>query len=243
MIDNTTKWFTSWFDSPYYHTLYKDRDAAEAQFFMDTITHYLNIPAGGRILDLGCGKGRHARYLNKIGYDVTGVDLSENSIAFAKQFENHRLRFTVHDMSTYIGKQYDAVFNVFTSFGYFEKYEDNLNTIKAIKTSLNETGFGVIDFMNANFVAANLVTQEVKEVDGIKFFLKRYKHNGYIVKDITFTDNDVDYSFHERVRAFSLADFEALFEQANIDLLDVFGDYKLNKYNVNSSERLVMIFK
>ncbi len=243
MIENTTKWFTSWFDSPFYHTLYKDRDAAEAQVFMDTITHYLNIPAGGSILDLGCGKGRHARYLNKIGYDVTGVDLSENNIAFAKEFENHRLRFKVHDMSNYLGKQFDAVFNLFTSFGYFEKYADNLNTLKAIKASLNETGFGVIDFMNTDYVIANLVAQEVKVVDGIEFYLKRYEDNGYIVKDITFTANDVDYSFHERVRAFSLADFEVLFEQANIDLLDVFGDYKLNKYIANSSERLVMIFK
>lgn len=149
MTDNTTTWFTSWFDTPFYHILYKDRDDSEAHAFMDTLTNYLNIPENGTVLDLACGKGRHARYLNKIGYDVTGVDLSENSIAFAKEFENHRLHFDVHNMCEPYHKQFDAVFNLFTSFGYFEDDADNLKTITAIKTELNEFGFGVIDFMNS----------------------------------------------------------------------------------------------
>ena len=239
----TTNWFTSWFDTPFYHTLYKDRDAHEAQAFMDTLTNYLNIPVGGSILDLACGKGRHSRYLNKIGYDVTGADLSENSIAYAKQFENHRLHFKVHDMCKPFYKQFDAVFNLFTSFGYFENDEDNLKTIKAVKTDLNETGFGVIDFMNSEYVIANLVPEDFKTVDDIEFRLKRYVKEGYIIKDITFTANGNDYNFRERVRAFTLKDFETLFEQANVYLLDVFGDYKLNTFNPKTSERLIMVFK
>ena len=243
MTNNTTTWFTSWFDTPYYHILYKDRNDIEAHAFMETLTDYLNIPEGGTILDLACGKGRHALYLNKIGYDVTGVDLSENSIEFAKQFKNHRLNFEVHDMCTPYPKQFDAVFNLFTSFGYFEDDADNLKTIKAIKAELNEFGFGVIDFMNSEFVIDNLVPEEVKTVDDIEFHLKRYVEDGYIIKDITFTVDDKLYNFQERVCGFTLADFELLFEQAGVHLLDVFGDYKLRKFNAKSSERLVMIFK
>ncbi|WP_136480838.1 class I SAM-dependent methyltransferase [Cognatitamlana onchidii] len=243
MTSKTTSWFTSWFDTPFYHILYKDRDDTEAHAFMDTLTDYLNIPEHGSILDLACGKGRHARYLNKIGYDVTGVDLSENSIEFAKQFENHRLHFEVHNMCNPYHKQFDAVFNLFTSFGYFENDIDNLRTIKAIKAELNETGFGVIDFMNSEYVIDNLVAEEVKTVDDITFKLKRYVEQGYVIKDITFKANDRLYNFQERVRGFTLADFELLFEQAGVYLLDVFGDYKLNKFNPKSSERLVMIFK
>lgn len=243
MTNNTTSWFTSWFDTPFYHILYKDRNETEAQAFMDTLTQYLNIPEGGKILDLACGKGRHARYLNKIGYDVTGVDLSENSIAFAKKFENHRLRFDVHDMCKPYHKQFDAVFNLFTSFGYFENDADNLKTIEAIKADLNADGFGVIDFMNSEFVIDNLVPEEVKTVDGIDFNLKRYVENGYIIKDITFTADGKVYHFKERVRGFTLADFEELFEQAGVYLLDIFGDYKLRKFSAKTSERLIMIFK
>lgn len=243
MSNNKEEWFTSWFDTPFYHILYKDRDDTEAHAFMDTLTNYLNLPDAGAILDLACGKGRHARYLNKIGYQVTGVDLSENSIKFAKQFENHSLKFEVHDMCLPYNGKFDAVFNLFTSFGYFEKDEDNLRTIKAIKSDLNEFGFGVIDFMNSEFVIDNLVPNEVKTVDGITFNLKRYVKEGYIIKDITFETNGRPYAFQERVRGFTLNDFELLFEQADVHLLDIFGDYKLNKFNPKTSERLVMIFK
>lgn len=243
MISDTTTWFSSWFDTPFYHILYKNRDDSEAHAFMETLTNYLNIPERGSILDLACGKGRHARYLNKIGYDVTGVDLSENSIKYAKQFENHSLHFDVHDMCKPYNKQFDAVFNLFTSFGYFDKDEDNLNTIKAIKANLNEFGFGVIDFMNSEYVIDNLVHEDTKVVDDITFNLKRYVEDGHIVKDIIFTANDIDYKFQERVKAFTLEDFESMFQAANVNLLDVFGDYKLHKFHSKSSERLVMIFK
>lgn len=237
------EWFESWFDTAYYHILYKDRDDTEAQAFMETLSDYLNMPEDGKILDLACGKGRHSRYLNKIGFDVTGIDLSENSINYAKQFENHRLKFEVHDMCNPYTETFDAVFNLFTSFGYFDDEADNLRTIKAIKADLNEFGFGVIDFMNSEFVIDNLVPEEVKTVDGIDFNLKRYVEDGYIIKDIAFTTDGKAYKFQERVRGFTLADFEVLFEQADVYLLDVFGDYKLGKFNKNTSERLVMIFK
>lgn len=243
MIKENASWYASWFDTPFYHILYKDRDHTEAQTFMHNLTNYLNIPEGGKILDLACGKGRHAIYLNSIGYDVTGVDLSENSIAFAKQFENETLHFAVHDMCKPYNEKFDAVFNLFTSFGYFENEEDNLRTIKAIKADLNEMGFGVIDFMNSEYVIDNLVPNEIKIVDNIEFNIKRYVDNGYIMKDISFDHDGIDYSFQERVRSFSLDDFKSMFEKAGVYLLDIFGDYKLHKFDKKKSSRLIMVLK
>ncbi|WP_298902808.1 bifunctional 2-polyprenyl-6-hydroxyphenol methylase/3-demethylubiquinol 3-O-methyltransferase UbiG [uncultured Psychroserpens sp.] len=243
MTKDTQHWYASWFDTPFYHILYKDRDHTEAQVFMDNLTEYLNIPEKGSILDLACGKGRHSVYLNSLGYDVTGVDLSENSIAYAKQFENETLHFEVHDMCKPYKKQFDAVFNLFTSFGYFENEEDNLRTIEAIKANLNEFGFGVIDFMNSQYVIDHLVAEDTKTVEGIDFHQKRRLDNGYIIKDVSFTAEGQDFQFQERVKAFMLEDFEILFEKAGVYLLDVFGDYKLKKFHSKTSERLVMVFK
>ena len=243
MNKSTKHWYISWFDTPYYHILYKDRDYSEAQGFMDNLTNYLNLPDNGKILDLACGKGRHSVYLNKLGYDVTGVDLSEQSINYAKQYENDTLKFKVHDMSKPLNDKFDAVFNLFTSFGYFDDESCNLNTIKAIKSELNEFGIGVIDFMNTNYVTSNLVAQDVKSVDGIDFYQKRRAENGFSMKDISFEIDGEKFNFQECVRAFILEDFENLFEKAGVHLLDVFGDYNLNKYLSESSERLIMIFK
>ncbi|WP_339624681.1 methyltransferase domain-containing protein [uncultured Winogradskyella sp.] len=243
MTKSKKQWFASWFDTPYYHILYKDRDYSEAQVFMDNLTNYLNIPNGGKILDLACGKGRHSVYLNKIGYNVTGVDLSEKSITHAKQFQNDTLKFNVHDMSKPYLDTFDAVFNLFTSFGYFDDEECNLNTIKSIKAELNDYGFGVIDFMNVNYIIENLVSENIKTVDGIDFHQKRSVKDGYIIKDISFNVDGEQYQFQERVKAFTLKDFEMLFEKAGVYLLDIFGDYKLHPYHAKTSERLIMIFK
>jgi SAM-dependent methyltransferase len=236
-------WFSSWFDSPYYHILYKDRNYREAQLFMDNLTHYLNMPEGAKVLDLACGKGRHAIYLNQLGYNVLGVDLSENSIAIANKNANPTLHFEVHDMRFPFTEKYDGIFNLFTSFGYFENDEDNLKTLIAIKESLSDYGFGVIDFMNVNNVIENLVPDEVKTVDAIDFHIKRYHQNGFIIKEIDFEDQGEKFHFTEKVRAFTLQNFQDLMDEAGIYLLDIFGDYKLKKFHKHDSERLIMIFK
>ena len=240
---NTENWFTSWFDTPYYHILYKDRNYREAQIFMDNLTHYLNLPEKAKVLDLACGKGRHSIYLNQLGFNVLGADLSENSIAEANKNSNETLHFKVHDMREPFEEKFDAIFNLFTSFGYFENDDDNLTTLKAIKESLSEYGFAVIDFMNVNQVIETLVPQEVKTVDGIDFHIKRYVEDGHIFKEIDFEDQGRKYHFTEKVKALTLKDFQDLMEEAGIYLLDIFGDYKLKKFHKTESERLIMIFK
>ncbi|MDD3003854.1 class I SAM-dependent methyltransferase [Flavobacterium sp.] len=240
---NGESWFSSWFDTPYYHILYKDRDQKEAQLFMDNIIHYLNLPEEAKILDLACGKGRHSIYLNQMGFDVTGVDLSENSIAEAQQFANEKLHFVVHDMREKCNEKYDAILNLFTSFGYFENEEDNFKTLKAIHESLTEYGFAVIDFMNVHHVIDNLVPSELKTVEGIDFHIKRKVENGFILKEIDFEDQGQKYHFTEKVRALTLEDFQQMMDEAGIYLLDTFGDYKLKKFYKKESERLIMLFK
>ncbi|MGB0973445.1 MAG: class I SAM-dependent methyltransferase [Flavobacteriaceae bacterium] len=244
MAENSTKnWFASWFDTKYYHLLYKDRNDSDAELFMTHLTRFLNLPEQSTILDLACGKGRHSKYLNSLGYKVTGVDLSENSIAHAKTYENDTLKFHVHDMRMPYNKTFDAVFNLFTSFGYFDQDIDNLKTIQAIQQSLNDTGFGVIDFMNVDYIIEHLVAEEQKTVDNICFNIKRYVKDGFIYKDINFTDEGQDHFYTEKVQAITLNDFEHYFKQVGIDLLAIFGDYKLNTFHKNTSQRLILLFK
>ena len=243
MLKDSTMWYASWFDTPYYHILYKDRDHREAKMFMDNLTSYLNLSPGEKILDLACGKGRHSIYLNSLGYDVTGVDLSEKSIKYASQFENETLRFRVHDMCKPFSEKFSAVFNLFTSFGYFDNDDDNLRTIKAIKSDLTEYGVGVIDFMNAEYVIDNLVAKETKKIDNILFHIERHTENGYIFKNIKFKHQDNEFDFTERVRAFRLEDFNNLMESAGCHVFDIFGDYQLRKFYKQTSPRLILLFK
>ena len=119
-------WFVDWFDTPYYHILYQNRNDLEAKKFIQTLMGHLKLPKSSKILDLACGKGRHSKTLNELGYDVLGVDLSENSINEAKRLSNDTLSFRVHDMrEVLVGTKFDAIFNLFTSFGYFDSNKEN----------------------------------------------------------------------------------------------------------------------
>jgi hypothetical protein len=97
--------------------------------------------------------------------------------------------------------------------------------------------------MNVPYVLDHLVHKNKKLIEGIEFELSREFKEGYIIKHISFTDKGQDFKFQERVRAFTLNDFEALFKKAGVHLLEVFGDYNLGKYHPEHSERLIMIFK
>ena len=126
-------WFKNWFNSPYYHQLYFNRDEAEAAKFIDKLINYLNPTAGSLMLDVACGKGRHAIHLAEKGFDVTGIDLSEDSIKEALLSENEKLHFFLHDMRLpfYIN-YFDYAFNFFTSFGYFSTQREHDNAIRTI---------------------------------------------------------------------------------------------------------------
>src|SRR5687768_1289478 len=111
------QWFESWFDSPWYPILYSHRDHAEAEAFVENLLKTLAPAPGARFLDLACGRGRHARFIHRRGFDVTGLDLSTASIADARLFEEPGLRFAVQDMRHPFPGTYDYILNLFTSFG------------------------------------------------------------------------------------------------------------------------------
>ena len=74
--------------SKYYHILYQNRDEKEAEFFIENLVQYLNLKKRSKLLDIACGKGRHAKHFNTLGLDVVGIDLSSNSITTAEKDEN-----------------------------------------------------------------------------------------------------------------------------------------------------------
>jgi ubiquinone/menaquinone biosynthesis C-methylase UbiE len=237
-------WFVNWFDSPYYHLLYKNRDEKEAEFFIDNLVSHLQIPKQSKLLDIACGKGRHAIYFNKKGMDVLGIDLSQSSINSAKKDEHETLQFAVHDMREVFQKNsFDIVTNLFTSFGYFEEDEDEQKAINAMTLNLKQEGILIIDFMNVKKVIKNLRNSEKKTVDGITFNINRSIKNNYIIKDIAFANNGKNHQFQEKVKALTLTDFSNFISNAGLKIIDIFGNYKLEDFNATSSDRLILICK
>ena len=231
----------NWFNSDYYHILYKNRDKKEAEFFINNLIKKLKIKKKSKILDLACGVGRHSFYLNKKGMNVTGIDNSENNIKKAKKFENKFLKFKKKEMTEDYGQVFDFIFNLFTSFGYINE-KHNFKTFKSINNSLVNHGILVIDYLNVFKLKKELVEKETKKIGNIIFNIKRSFKDNFIVKKIKIKDNNEIFYFEERVMELTINDFQDYLKKFDFEILDVYGNYNLEKYHKNS-ERLIMIIK
>ena len=238
------QWYESWFDSEYYHILYQNRDCGEAEMFLNNLSAYLKPAAGSRILDLACGRGRHSIHLAAKGFDVTGIDLSDNNIAFAKKSENKNLVFYVHDMRhTFRINYYDIVLNLFTSFGYFEKERENTAVIKSAAAALKPNGIFVLDFLNTGQVKEKLTCEKKEKQNGIEFIIRKSITDIWVNKQIDFSDKGESFHIEEKVRAFSLAEFEKYFSACDLKIIHLFGDYSLTEFDERNSERLIIVAK
>ncbi len=237
-------WFKSWFDSPYYHILYANRNYEEAELFIDNLLSILKPEQNSHFLDLGCGHGRHSIYLNKKHFNVTGIDLSVESIKYAKQFENHSLQFYVHDMRKPFGEtKYDFILNMFTSFGYFETDNEDFSTMENVNKALKTYGMLVLDFFNVEKIVPNIAIHEVKTVNGIEFTIDKKLEENFIVKNISFSDKGKKYHFQECVKVLTLKDFEKYFYANNLKIVDLRGNYNLDTFDSKTSDRLILFAK
>ncbi|WP_375435273.1 class I SAM-dependent methyltransferase [uncultured Hymenobacter sp.] len=239
------EWFSTWFDSPYYHLLYHDRDYTEAGAFIETLLQHLHPKPDAHLLDLACGQGRHALQLSTRGYEVTGLDLSAENIVAAQRQEQARLHFYVHDMRDPLPYgPFDLVFNLFTSFGYFQDESENVLALRNATAALRPGGKMVIDFLNTERAVRELVAHEYKTVAGITFHLHRHLDRDFIVKEINFqVPGGQEHHYVERVRALSIQRFEEYFYLAGLRVAEMLGDYHLHPYDEESSPRTIFILK
>lgn len=234
------QWFESWFDSPWYPILYSHRDYAEAEVFISKLLLALSPAPQARFLDLACGRGRHSIYIHRHGYDVTGLDLSAASIADAQHSATDGLRFAVHDMREPLDAQYDYILNLFTSFGYFETWDEHVRVLQNVARSLAAGGTFVLDFFNVRKVLSDLVPEQEIDREGIHFSIRKRFENGSIIKNIDLVDGGETHHFQESVKGFDSAQFEELFEAAGLEITHSWGDYAGGGFDAAHSPRLIL---
>ncbi len=238
-------WFKDWFNSPYYHLLYFKRDEKEAAAFIDALIAHLSPAPNARLLDVACGRGRHSIHLSEKGFDVTGIDLSEDSIEEALQHQTDNLHFYQHDMRLPFRINYfDYAFNFFTSFGYFRTQREHDNSIRTIAQAIKSNGCFVLDFLNVRYAEDNFIPQSVKHIDDVTYHLTKWQDKTHFYKKIFIEDKKnltLPLEFTETVAKFSLGDFKRMFACHGLHIKEVFGDYGLGDYDPIKSPRLIMI--
>jgi len=220
-----SEWYRNWFGEEYL-ALYPHRDDEDARRAVALIAGQLPLQ-GTPVLDLACGPGRHATWLEHHGARVTGLDLSMVLLQRARA-GNPPVRDLVRgDMRTlpFATTSFGLVVNLFTSFGYFNNDDEHLAVLQDVARVLRPGGSLVMDFLNADRVRDSLVASETVSLGGRRVDITRSvsPDTRYVEKTMCLVDEDR--SFAERVRLFSADELADLLQEAGLVPTLRFGDY------------------
>jgi SAM-dependent methyltransferase len=243
MSDPQRPWYEAWFDRDEYEIVYRHRDDEEAARLISLPERATGADAGESVVDIGCGRGRHAIRLALHGYRVTGLDLSERSIEMAREraaSERQEVRFVVGDMRNALCSScFDGAVNLFTAFGYFEEEVEHQRAIDAIARSLKPGAWFFQDFLNADYVRETFVPEDRRREGDVDIVQRRRIDDGRIRKTITLIRDGEQRSFEESVRLLELRDFIDMYDRSGLRLMSVYGDYDGHPYGPGSP-RMIM---
>lgn len=240
-------WFEDWFNSPLYEKLYSYRNEDEAELLAKLIEKEIPKSVYSNILDLGCGRGRHSITLAELGYTVTGIDLSPEAIKkarfTAREKELKNVTFKVGDMRNPLPNKFDAIVNLFTTFGYFLKDSENEKVLINVNTMLKSKGVFFMDYLNSNIIRNSIVPDESGAYGNLNYTIERKIESDMVYKTIRFSGDSLDepVEYQERVKLYDLDWFREKYRKFDFHLQSVYGNYQGAKFNPEISPRLIMI--
>lgn len=241
------EWYERSFGEDYL-LVYKHRDVQGAKREVHTMISWLGLSEGAKILDLCCGMGRHSMALVEAGYDVTGVDLSDVLLREARKNDPDGLvTWLKGDMRQLpLEGGFDAVVNLFSSFGYFEQDAEHIKVLKEIRRVLKPGGKFIIDFLNPSYTMNHLVPRSERVDEGQHITEERSIQDGYVKKHITISNiengsSDEPRYYLERIKLYNREDFSEMLKQSGLQLEHVYGGYGDISYDSATSPRMIMV--
>lgn len=165
------QWTTKFFNTMYldmFMTRTHEQLFCEAQI----IKFFLQAQPNSSILDFCCGTGSTANFLGSLGFDMSGIEYSQEYVDIGKQSHPH-VNIVQGDALTYnFNKNFNYVTNWFSSFGYFND-EQNMLLLKNMKKHLNTNGKILIEIYNSENILSNFNQQ--------LHYHKQYKDKTYLI--------------------------------------------------------------
>lgn len=245
-----TEWYEHSFGEDYL-LVYKHRDTQGARREIERMVEWLELPKGAKVLDLCCGMGRHSMALMEAGLEVTGVDLSEVLLREARRNDpEHRVTWLQADMRKLpLAGGFDAVVNLFSSFGYFKEDHEHIQVLREIKRVLKPGGRFIIDYLNPRHTSDHLIPESERMDDDQRIVERRVIQNGYVMKRIWLsqidknTGNDLGEprEYLERIKLYNAEEFTDMLEEAGLILERIYGSHAGDSYDPILSPRMILL--
>ncbi|BFH72577.1 class I SAM-dependent methyltransferase [Sulfurisphaera javensis] len=211
--------------------------------WINEVTKKYNVK-GNKVLDVPCGIGRVSYYLNKLGYNITGVDISEKMINKAKENVKQGIfiRGDMRKLSEVVKEKFDIVINIFNSLGYYEE-EDDLKILRELREVTSQDGIVIVNLENRDFMIYNkpeilhsfvppflIIDQNRFDPYTSRLYVIRtYIKDGKEIEKIEFSQRY--YSLHEIVN---------LMKKAGFKILDVFSGYSWKNFEINDPQMTII---
>ncbi len=227
----------------------KDYSLAGTDQEVKFITNVLNLASHSHIMDLYCGYGRHAIELAKLGFQVTGVDATQDFLDIASQQakeEGVTISFQPCDMRKLdYNQQFDAVINMFAAFGYFTD-EENANVLQLIQQALRPNGLFLIDLLNKEWMVRNNLNRYWRHPSGeyVLSYKVELKHGILTMKRQLInqvTSAKTQYEFV--LRAYSLAEMTAILTQSGFEIKKTYGGFDKRPYSSETPRMIILATK
>lgn len=210
---------------------------AETEAVVEKIIALTKINPNSQVLDLCCGPGRHSVEFARLGYTVCGVDITESYLEAAKESardENVEVRFVKADVRTFCEReQYDLALNLYTSFGYFDKAEDDALMVHNAYASLKKGGIFIIDTLGKEIAARDFCEGESFERSGGKVSTK-YKVLGAwesLQHTWIFEKDGKVLNHSHNLRLYSAVEMKELLLKEGFTHVDVYGSFEGKDYD------------
>ncbi|MGH0945622.1 class I SAM-dependent methyltransferase [Bacillus mycoides] len=237
------EWYKKAFQKDYLK-IYSHKTDFEAKKELEILLSSISLKSKSKILDLCCGNGRHSRWIEKQGFQVTGVDLSTALLQEAIRLSPAQILYLSCDMrSLPFTSEFDLIIQLFTSFGYFSNDEENNLVLKNVYKSLKMNGYYILDYLNPNYIKKNIIPYSKSSKGNVEIFEHRQIKNNFIIKDIIIEEFGQIRKYQEKVKLYPFVKLKRMLEAINFDINLVYGDYDGSIFNEHCSKRMIFICK
>jgi SAM-dependent methyltransferase len=238
-MDGARPWYDEAFEAGYLEVYpHRDRSAARAE-----VAGLVARGVRGRVLDLGCGSGRHLEALHARGLEAHGLDRSAALLARAAPALRARLVRADFRALPYPARAFDAVLMLFSSFGYFDAAGD-ARVLAELARVLAPGGLGVLDLMNPARVRATLVPESRTQRGSLEVRERRRLAPGglRVLKEVSVRSADgAERAWSEDVRLYGPGELEPLLALPGLAVLRREGDFDGRPFAPDSPRQLVWL--
>jgi SAM-dependent methyltransferase len=238
-------WWQKFFDE-HYLKIYKDLEK-ETSREVECIIKMMDLKPEAKLLDLCCGYGRHSIDFAQRGFEVTGYDLSDSFIEKAKKDSLElglKIEFVRGDMRKLpFDHQFNAVVNIFTSFGFFDKESDDMKVTKGVSRALKKGGLFLLDLKNREYLIRNFQRRRWTQKEDFVWledsFFDLFTSRWETTRTLLFGNGrKKEYSFS--LRMYTFTEILNLLKKSGFILEAVYGDFDFREYSLDSP-RMILI--